>query len=65
MNRLNTSKIIFSPQLANYLLNAGFSIIKLKPKHDAKNETVFVFRVEEGFYDAIDEWREKIGTEAE
>ena len=39
-------KVIFSPQLAQYLLHCGFTIIELKPKHGAPNETVFVFKWE-------------------
>lgn len=52
------AKIIFSPQLANFLLARGFTIIKLKPKHDFPDETVFVFRMEEGLLDSIDDWME-------
>jgi hypothetical protein len=50
------AKVIFSPQLANHLLSDGFTIIKLKPKHDCPNETVFVFRVEDGIYESIEAW---------
>jgi predicted CoA-binding protein len=50
------AKVIFSPQLANYLLMNGYTIIKLKPKHDNPTETVFVFRLDEGIYDAIEAW---------
>ena len=50
------AKIIFSPQLSNYLLKNGFTIIKLKPKHDYPDETVFVFRLEEGLLECIEEW---------
>ena len=53
------AKLIFSPQLANYLLACGFSIIKLKPKRDKENETVFVFRLEDGLYDSIENWMEQ------
>ena len=53
------AKIIFSPQLANYLLACGFSIIKLKPKRDKENEAVFVFRLEDGLYDSIENWMEQ------
>ena len=53
------AKIMFSPQLANYLLACGFSIIKLKPKRDKENETVFVFRLEDGLYDSIENWMEQ------
>lgn len=52
------TKLIFSPQLAQYLLKAGFTIIELKPKKNTINETVFVFRVDEGFFEAIDAWME-------
>ena len=53
------AKIIFSPQLANYLLACGFTIIKLKPKRDKENGTVFVFRREDGLYDSIENWMEQ------
>ena len=42
-------KVIFSPQLAQYLLHCGFTIIELKPKHGAPNETVFVFKYEDAY----------------
>lgn len=50
------AKVIFSPQLANFLLMHGYTIIKLKPKHDHPDETVYVFRLEEGLLAAIEEW---------
>ena len=50
------SKIIFSPQLANYLLQHGYEIIKLKPKHGNPNETVYVFRLDDGLFEAIEDW---------
>lgn len=53
---MKDAKIIFSPQLANYLLSKGYTIIKLKPKHENENESVYVFNVEDGFYDAIEDW---------
>jgi hypothetical protein len=53
------AKVIFSPQLANYLLMSGDTMIKLKPKHDNPNETVFVFRVDDGLYDCIENWMAK------
>lgn len=52
------AKIIFSPQLANFLLARGYTIIKLKPKHNNPNESVFVFRLEEGLLDSIEDWME-------
>lgn len=56
MKKSKDAKIIFSPQLANYLLQCGFEIIKLKPKHGNPNETVFVFRLVDGLYDSIEDW---------
>jgi hypothetical protein len=50
------AKVIFSPQLANFLLASGYEIIKLKPKHDNPNETVFVFKLADGLYDSIEKW---------
>ena len=50
------AKVIFSPQLANYLLACGYTIIKLKPKRDKETETVFVFKLEDGLYDCIENW---------
>ena len=55
-----TSKLIFSPQLANYLLDKGFKIIHLK-QHNKGRSTVFVFAVENGFYEAIGEYRNNKG----
>lgn len=52
-----TSKLIFSPQLANYLLDHGFNIIHLK-KHDITGETIFVFQVDPGFYQTIYDYRQ-------
>ena len=50
---MKTSKIIFSPQLAQYLLQCGYKIIELKPKRDSERETVFVFKYEKGLDEAI------------
>jgi predicted CoA-binding protein len=50
------AKVIFSPQLANFLLKKGYTIIKLKPKHNTENETVYVFRLDDGLLQAIEEW---------
>lgn len=41
------TKLIFSSQLAQYLLHHGLMVIELKPKRGAINETVFVFKYEE------------------
>ena len=50
------AKIIFSPQLANFLLQRGYMIIKLKPKKTNPDESVFVFKLEDGLYDCIEAW---------
>ena len=63
MKKTKDAKIIFSPQLANYLLQCGFEIIKLKPKHGNPNETVFVFRLVEGLYDSIEDWMDQKGDD--
>lgn len=52
------TKLIFSPQLAQYLLHSGFTIVELKPKRNYENETVFVFKLEDGFEDAMIKWNE-------
>jgi hypothetical protein len=55
VNQMKT-KLIFSPQLAQWLLNNKFTIVDIKPKRDYPNETVFVFEVKEGFLESIKEW---------
>jgi hypothetical protein len=50
------AKIIFSPQLANFLLSRGHQIIKLKPKKGAENESVFVFQMDEDLLYSIEDW---------
>jgi hypothetical protein len=56
------AKLIFSPQLANYLLLRGHTIIKLKPKRGTENETVFVFQLDEDLFDAIESWKAQTGN---
>ena len=50
------AKLIFSPQLANFLLSRGYQIIKLKPKRGSDTDSVFVFRVDDYFYETVEEW---------
>ncbi len=52
------AKLIFSPQLANYLLRSGFDIVKIKKKRNSEDEVVFVFRLQDNIQDVIDEWRQ-------
>lgn len=51
-----TTKLIFSPQLAQYLLSNNYTIINLKPKRGFPNETVFVFKVDPGFEECVAQW---------
>ena len=53
------AKIIFSPQLANFLLQRGYTIIKLKPKKTNTDESVFVFKLEDGLLESIEDWMEE------
>ena len=41
------TKLIFSPQLAQYLLHHGLVVVELKSKRGAINEIVFVFKYKE------------------
>ena len=50
------TKLIFSPQLTQYLLHHGLVVVELKPKRGAINETVFVFKYEEQIDKLIKEW---------
>ena len=61
-SKILTSKLIFSPQLANFLLDKGFKIIHLKP-HNVNGQSVYVFAVEEGFNQAIMEFRSRANKE--
>lgn len=55
-------KLIFSPQLAQYLLQCGYRIVELKPKRQAPNETVFVFENSKGMSEQIGVWLEDKGN---
>lgn len=52
-NKIKAYQLIFSPQLAVFLLHSGYTIVDLKPKHNAEKETVFVFRNEIGLQEQI------------
>lgn len=49
-------RVIYSPQLAQYLLHCGYQIVDLKRKRGTDNETVFVFRYEKGLEEQIATW---------
>lgn len=55
-NKVMKTKLIFSPQLAQWLLHSGYTIVELKRKRDSERETVFVFEVKEGFDDCVRAW---------
>jgi len=57
--KVKTSKCIFSPQLAQYLLQCGYRIVDLKPKRDAVRETVFVFEYAPGLEEQVGIWLEE------
>lgn len=50
-------KLIFSPQIARTLLKAGYTIVDIKPRKDSPDEVVFIFEVEDGFYEIIEKWK--------
>ena len=50
------TKLIFSPQLAQFLLHSGLKVVELKPKRNSINETVFVFQHDERLNNLIEEW---------
>ena len=51
------TKLIFSPQLAKYLILRGFQIVDLKQKKESPKETIFVFKNEDGLINAIVDWK--------
>jgi hypothetical protein len=54
----SNGKVIFSPQLANYLLRCGHDIQKIKIKRDSEiGEVVFVFPYTEQLFNDIDNWK--------
>lgn len=57
------TKLIFSPQLAQWLLNNNYNIVDIKPKRNYPNETVFVFKVENNFEDCISSWFKNRGED--
>lgn len=50
------TKLIFSPQLAQFLLHNGLTIVELKPKRGSI-ETVYVFKYDNKLNDLIQQWR--------
>ena len=50
-------KIVFSPQVAHYLLRRGFPIINIKPDKNNRDKTIFIFKKDEALFDAIEDYR--------
>lgn len=50
------TKLIFSPQLAQFLLHSGLKVVELKPKRNSINETVFVFQYDKRLNNLMEEW---------
>lgn len=48
------TKCVFSPQLAQYLVQCGYRIVGLKANYNIPGQTVFVFAIGPGFYE---QWR--------
>ena len=50
------TKLIFSPQRAQFLLHNGLKVVELKPKRNSINETVFVFQYDKRLNNLMEEW---------
>lgn len=48
-----TSKLIFSPQLAKYLLQCGFRVIDIKNNYNNPGDVVFVFAYDRGLDEQV------------
>ena len=55
----NEYKLIFSPQLAKYLIRHKHIVWDIKENKNNPNEIVFVFKVDETFYKDVDDFRVK------
>lgn len=54
------TKIVISPQVANWMLDNGFRICHLKPDKIDPSRTVFVFYYEVGFDDVLAQYKKGI-----
>lgn len=50
------TKLIFSPQLAQFLLHHGMEVVELKRKRGTYNETVFVFKYHPQLGELMEQW---------
>ena len=51
------TKIIIQADLARHLLSKGFQIVDIKAKKENPHETIFVFKVDDGFFDILKSWK--------
>ena len=63
-------KVVSDASISRRLLKDGYKLIDIKPKKGHERETVFIFKVEDGFAGAFDKYiaekkerREKKNTE--
>ena len=49
--------VIFNAGLARYLLKQGYRIIDIKPCKEDKTKTFFVFKIEDGLLDIVDNYK--------
>ena len=47
-------KVVVDPSIARKLLKSGFTIIDIKGKKSYPRETVFCFKVEDGFMETLE-----------
>jgi DNA/RNA-binding domain of Phe-tRNA-synthetase-like protein len=50
-------RFVFSPQLANYLLSKGYTIVDLKQKKENPDASIFIFRDDDGLMNEIAKWK--------
>lgn len=50
-------KLIFSPQLAKWLIRHRHLVWDIKENRNKSNEIIFVFKVDENFYEDVEEFR--------
>lgn len=60
MNTMQETKLIFSPQIARYLLKRGFPITDIKPDKKDEKMTVFIFKYDDGLIEAIQDYKMRI-----
>jgi hypothetical protein len=50
-------KLIFSPQVAKFLLNRNFKIVDIKPDRNDRNKTIFIFKNDDKLAEAINDYK--------